>query len=158
MSKEKMVMQFPKRKGITETPPAPLPPLLPKHHKPVPKVVVLPPPPSLKRTKKSTPKRVPLPPPLKPCNHPYYYPTLRKRPPQVTLDLLSSMVAGGMVPVQVRRENPPSNETLKAWASSLRLGDGRKQIVDLSLKLRVVKPRVSGVRFNRSEPKRSKKI
>jgi len=38
----------------------------------------------------------------------------------------------------VQRENSPNNETLVKWASSLRLGDGRRRLVDFSLKRRLV--------------------
>lgn len=39
-----------------------------------------------------------------------------------TVNFLSQMEARSMIPIQVRRENPPTVATLMEWASSLQLG------------------------------------
>ncbi|KAG2405733.1 hypothetical protein LR48_Vigan03g224400 [Vigna angularis] len=54
-----------------------------------------------------------------------------------TVNFLSQMEARSMIPIQVRRENPPTVATLMEWASSLQLGDGKTKPLDLKLKLRL---------------------
>ncbi|QCD97543.1 hypothetical protein DEO72_LG6g2253 [Vigna unguiculata] len=58
--------------------------------------------------------------------------------PRRTVNFLSQMEARCMIPIQVRRENPPSNETLSEWASSLQLGNGKTKPLDLKLRLRLL--------------------
>jgi len=73
--------------------------------------------------------------------HPAPQPLLRYRPydlmqePDGTVNFLSQMEARCWVPIPVRRENPPSKETLSEWASSLQLGDGKRKPLDLKLSL-----------------------
>lgn len=58
--------------------------------------------------------------------------------PWGTVDYLAQMEAASSAPAaQVPRENPPI-ETIVQWASSLRVGDGRRRKVDLNLKLKMV--------------------
>ncbi|CAJ1907757.1 unnamed protein product [Sphenostylis stenocarpa] len=69
--------------------------------------------------------------------HHRHHPYLRQidHPAQRTVDFLSPLEANLSAPVQVPRENPPSNERLVEWASSLTLGNGRRVPVELKLKL-----------------------
>ncbi|CAJ1907835.1 unnamed protein product [Sphenostylis stenocarpa] len=65
-----------------------------------------------------------------------YRPNDLRQQPLRTVDFLSQMEARCSIPIKVWRENPPTKAALAEWASSLRLGDGKRKPVDLKLKHR----------------------
>ncbi|KAK7396315.1 hypothetical protein VNO78_17233 [Psophocarpus tetragonolobus] len=73
--------------------------------------------------------------PPKPRYCPYYHPhIINHQQPLRTLDLLSKLEARNSATLRLLRQSPPAPtiQTLREWASSLRLGDGT---VDLRLRL-----------------------